>query len=144
MQSTSARTSKVIPDQYAVNSDETIKSHTDFIPDISSPSSFTQSVFQTLNDSEVAQQTLSVSDKATTLKCILLGDSNVGKSSLVISYTSNGFPDHHKSTAFDIYKGLLLTSNLIFFNKFSGNCINIYLFSNTCTILYVMPHVFPM
>ena len=89
--STSARTSKIIPDQYPANTDETIKSHNEFIPDISSPSSFTQSVFQTLNDSDVAQQTLSNSDKTMTLKCILLGDSNVGKSSLVISYTSNEF-----------------------------------------------------
>lgn len=37
------------------------------------------------------------------LKCILLGDSGVGKTSLVVSYTANGYPSQHRPSALDTY-----------------------------------------
>ncbi|MEQ2179253.1 hypothetical protein GOODEAATRI_022773 [Goodea atripinnis] len=35
------------------------------------------------------------------LKCVLLGDGAVGKTSLVVSYTTNGYPTKYVPTAFD-------------------------------------------
>lgn len=39
------------------------------------------------------------------LKCILLGDGAVGKTSLVVSYTTNGYPTKYVPTAFDDFSG---------------------------------------
>uniref|UniRef100_A0A673GA16 Uncharacterized protein n=1 Tax=Sinocyclocheilus rhinocerous TaxID=307959 RepID=A0A673GA16_9TELE len=41
------------------------------------------------------------------VKCVLVGDAAVGKTSLVISYTSNGYPAEHIPTAFDNFTGEL-------------------------------------
>ncbi|WKY10165.1 hypothetical protein Q1695_002483 [Nippostrongylus brasiliensis] len=38
-----------------------------------------------------------------TLKCVLVGDAAVGKTSLIVSYTTNGYPQHYVPTAFDNY-----------------------------------------
>lgn len=37
------------------------------------------------------------------ITCVIIGDSAVGKSSLVVSYTTNDFPTRYVSTAFDNY-----------------------------------------
>lgn len=45
------------------------------------------------------------------VKCVLIGDGAVGKTSLVVSYTTNGFPTEYVPTAFDNYNGECPTDN---------------------------------
>lgn len=47
----------------------------------------------------LTQQSSSV-DK---IKCVFLGDGAVGKTSLIISYTTNGYPSEYVPTAIDTY-----------------------------------------
>lgn len=45
------------------------------------------------------------------IKCVLVGDGAVGKTSLVVSYSTNGFPNEYIPTAFDNYNGEYVSAN---------------------------------
>lgn len=48
------------------------------------------------------------------IKVVLVGDGAVGKTSLVVSYSTNGFPGEYVPTAFDNYNGKLIAQFLIY------------------------------
>lgn len=44
------------------------------------------------------------------IKCVLVGDGAVGKSSLIVSYTCNGYPARYRPTALDTFSGTYVQS----------------------------------
>jgi GTPase SAR1 family protein len=51
------------------------------------------------------------------IKCVLVGNPTVGKTSLIVAYTSNGFSDVYVPTAFDNFSGKFLKTRFIDFWK---------------------------
>lgn len=39
------------------------------------------------------------------ISCMLVGDGAVGKTSMIISYISNGYPVEYQQTGFDVFSG---------------------------------------
>lgn len=39
------------------------------------------------------------------INCMLVGDGAVGKTSMIVSYTTNGYPMEYKQTGFDVFSG---------------------------------------
>ncbi|KAJ1346671.1 hypothetical protein KIN20_001556 [Parelaphostrongylus tenuis] len=56
-----------------------------------------------------------------TLKCVLVGDAAVGKTSLIVSYTTNGYPQHYVPTAFDNYSVVVRVDK----SRFAYNCVTL-------------------
>ena len=52
------------------------------------------------------------------VKCVLVGDGAIGKTSLIVSYTTNGYPTEYVPTAFDNYAGRLLRKIMILINLY--------------------------
>uniref|UniRef100_A0A0N5AW45 Rho-related GTP-binding protein RhoU n=1 Tax=Syphacia muris TaxID=451379 RepID=A0A0N5AW45_9BILA len=50
-------------------------------------------------------------DDRRVIKCVLVGDAAVGKTSLIVSYTTNGYPHDYVPTAFDNYSVLVRVDN---------------------------------
>ena len=69
----------------------------------------------TLGDFHSMSQEKKIMIQPKTIKCALVGDGAVGKTSLAISYSTNGYPNEYVPTAFDHYTGKLLKSDELSF-----------------------------
>ena len=49
------------------------------------------------------------------LKCVIVGDGEVGKTSMIISFATNSFPIEHVPTIFETYSVCLTVDNCNFF-----------------------------
>lgn len=49
-------------------------------------------------------------EKTNTIKCVIVGDKEVGKTALAVSYSNDSFPSQYIPTAYDNYNGKLRKS----------------------------------
>uniref|UniRef100_A0A914DM89 Uncharacterized protein n=1 Tax=Acrobeloides nanus TaxID=290746 RepID=A0A914DM89_9BILA len=52
-----------------------------------------------------------VSERKSSIKCVFVGDVAVGKTSLIVAYTTNGFSDRYNPTTFDKYSVTIHVDN---------------------------------
>jgi len=80
---------------------------TSMAPDVSARVSndYCESLCDPKPDNALSNEEQSVVSRENRLKCVLLGDGAVGKTSLVVSYSTNGYPTEYIPTAFDNYSG---------------------------------------
>ncbi|XP_067943537.1 uncharacterized protein [Watersipora subatra] len=57
--------------------------------------------------SEEVTTALRQTDSMKRIKCVLIGDGAIGKTSLIVSYTTNGYPTEYVPTAFDKYTAVV-------------------------------------
>ena len=57
------------------------------------------------------------------INCVVVGDACVGKTSMVVSYTSNGYPEKYNPTVHDYYTGKFI---VFFFAKNFNSMVNFF------------------
>uniref|UniRef100_A0AC35TGC9 Rho GTPase n=1 Tax=Rhabditophanes sp. KR3021 TaxID=114890 RepID=A0AC35TGC9_9BILA len=82
--------------------------------------SVTPSTYSTSNSNQLRAKTQSTinnnnshyeNNNMSKLKCVFVGDALVGKTSLIVAYTTNGYPYHYTPTAFDNYSVTVWVDN---------------------------------
>ena len=71
------------------------------------------------------------------IKCVFLGDGAVGKTSLIVSYTTNGYPSEYIPTAIDTYDVVVHVSILKNMLQHELCVLFIYLFLFHCIMFYL-------
>lgn len=74
-----------------------------------------------------------------TLKCALVGDSGVGKTSMLMSYTTDKFPEEHAPTIYDKFssKFAIILVVTIYFLKPLELCVHALQLSTLSNVLYM-------